>query len=65
MNAERMNRLDRTAHSLRNFDEHPFISHEREELVEKLLSSGDPKLRDIGLLEAEFLKMRRASCNRK
>jgi len=64
MKAERMNRVDRRAYSLLDYSEQPFISHEREELVEKLLSSEDPKLREIGLLESEFLKMRRASFNR-
>ncbi|HEX9078262.1 MAG TPA: hypothetical protein VF795_01660 [Desulfuromonadaceae bacterium] len=41
--------------------EQPFISHEWEELVEKLSTSQDPKLREIGLLEREFLKVRKSS----
>lgn len=61
MKAESMGRVDRTACSMRDCYEQAFISHEREELVEKLLSSEDPRLREIGLLEAEFLKMRRES----
>jgi hypothetical protein len=39
--------------------ERPFISHEWEELVEKLSTSQDPKLREIGILEQEFLKLRK------
>lgn len=39
--------------------EQPFISHEWEELVEKLSSSEDPKLREIGIIEQEFLKIRK------
>jgi len=42
-----------------DWHQQPFISHEWEELVEKLSSSEDPKLREIGLLEQEFLKMRK------
>lgn len=61
MKAESMSRADRTAYSPRACYEHSFISHEREELVEKLLSSEDPRLREIGRLETEFLKMRRES----
>lgn len=40
--------------------EQTFICHEWEELVERLSTSHDPKLREIGLLEQEFLKMRRS-----
>lgn len=40
--------------------ERTFVSHEWEELVERLSLSEDPKLREIGILEQEFLKMRKA-----
>ncbi len=38
-----------------------FVSHEWEELVEKLAASEDPRQREIGLREHELLKMRKQS----
>lgn len=51
---------DYAAHIRKIRYERPFISHEWEELVERLSSSDDPKLREIGLLEREFLKLRKS-----
>ena len=55
-----INHARQAAHLHRARNEQPFISHEWEELVEKLSSSQDPKLREIGLLEQEFLKVRKS-----
>jgi hypothetical protein len=65
MEVERISRVDRSVQFLRDYVDHSFICHEREELVEKLRSSDDPKLREIGVLEAEFLKMRKFPLRRK
>lgn len=55
-----INHARQAAHPQEVWCEEPFISHEWEELVEKLSTSHDPKLREIGLLEREFLKMRKS-----
>lgn len=58
---------DRLSPIRRFFKEHkeaPFISHEREELIEKLAQSDNPKLRQIGQLEAEFMKMKLVASHR-
>ena len=49
-------------HSQDDWNELPFISHEWEELVDRLSSSQDPRLREIGMLEREFLKLRKSPC---
>jgi hypothetical protein len=59
MTMSNFNNDPRALHLQRVWHEQPFISHEWEELVEKLSSSEDPKLREIGHLEKEFLKMRK------
>jgi|GEM_PF-2956694 len=60
MKPEHINHGSHTARVQAAFHEQPFISHEWEELVEKLTASEDPKLRRIGLLEQEFLKIRKS-----
>ncbi len=55
-----INHARQAAHPRGVWHEEPFISHEWEELVEKLSTSQDPKLREIGILEQEFLKMRKS-----
>ncbi len=62
MKPERTNRGNHAVHGQAEaaLRDQPFISHEWEELVEKLTASEDPKLRRIGLLEREFLKMRKS-----
>lgn len=64
MKAESLSQVDRTVRFLREYVEQPFVSHEWEELVEKLSLSEDPKLREIGLFESEFLKMGKTSFRR-
>jgi hypothetical protein len=59
METERLSPLNRIVQFLREYKEQPFITHEREELVEKLLSSEDPRLRDRGVVESEFLKTKK------
>ena len=60
MKPEHMNHGSHNARMKAAFHEQPFISHEWEELVEKLTASEDPKLRRIGQLEQEFLKLRKS-----
>lgn len=43
---------------LRSCQEHPFIRHETEELVEILCCSEDPGLRGLGLRLLEHVRMR-------
>ncbi len=59
MSPERANLGNHAAHVRGAFCEPPFISHEWEELVEKLTASADPELHKIGLLEQESLKMKK------
>ena len=40
-------------------NESGFITHEWEELVEKLISSSDPQLRAIGLVEGEAIRLKK------
>lgn len=64
MKADGLSKAERAVISLREYVEKPFVSHEWEELVEKLSLSENPKLRDIGLLESEFLKVGKTSFRR-
>jgi len=59
MKPEQTNFGNHSAQVQAAFYERPFISHEWEELVEKLTASENPKLHRIGLLEQQFLKMRK------
>lgn len=53
MNREQQNRV----FSLRWLEsDSAFVSHEWEELVEKLSCSDDPKLRTIGFMESEAIR---------
>jgi hypothetical protein len=58
MQAERMSQAARSVRFLRDYNEQPFISYEREELVEKLCQSEDPGLREVGFRELENIKLR-------
>jgi hypothetical protein len=64
VSAEHVNRINKTRRVLLEDGEPPFISHEWEEFVERLLESENPNLRQIGQLESEFLKIRQTSFNK-
>lgn len=64
MSSENSSRSKQIRKYFKEYNEAPFISHEWEELVEKLSQSDDPKLRQIGLLESEFKKIRLTALTR-
>jgi len=64
VSSENLSRSIQIRRFFKEYNEAPFVSHELEELVERLSQSDDPKLRQIGQLESEFLKIRLTPLNR-